>query len=256
MFGKYVFGFIALLMLAVPRIGIAQTADARNPAEANAQSLLAAFVSYTDLRLLSIQRSLKILASTTEAKSLNWKKMEPLFRGYQESDTGLIVWFARPDGTYFTVAKGLVGKNLSDRSYFPPLFSGKSIDGELVVSKSTGHRSAVIAVPIMEKGKVVGAIGASVFLVGLAEQVSATLALPPKTSFFALAPSGLTALHEKTNREFLDPRDLGSETLKKAANEMLTHPAGTTSYQFDKVTKQAAYRTSPLTQWKFAIVFE
>lgn len=256
MFRKYVFGFTALLMLAVPHMGMAQAADARNPAEANAQSLLAAFVSYTDLRLLSIQQSLEILASTSEAKSLKWKKMEPLLRGYQESVGGLIVWFVRPDGTYFTVADGLVGKNLSGRSYFPPLFSGKSIDGALVVSKSTGHRSAVIAVPMMENGKVVGAIGASVFLVGLAEQVSAALSLPPRTSFFALAPSGLTALHEKTNREFLDPRDLGSETLRKAANEMLTNPAGITSYKFDNVTKQAVYRSSPLTQWKFAIVFE
>ena len=256
MFRTYIFGFIASLMLLAPQMSMAEIADAHSPAEENAQSLLAAFASYTDLRLLSIRQSLGILASTTEAKSLKWKTMEPLLRGYQESDDGLIVWFVRPDGTYFTVDKGKVAKTLSDRSYFPPLMSGQIIDGELVVSKSTGKRSTVIAVPVMKGGKVVGAIGASVFLEKLADQVSTTLALPANISFFALAPSGLTALHKKTNREFLDPRDLGSPTLKKAANEMLTHQSGATSYMFDNVTKKAVYRSSPLTQWKFAIVFQ
>ncbi|PIX53214.1 MAG: hypothetical protein COZ50_14310 [Zetaproteobacteria bacterium CG_4_10_14_3_um_filter_54_28] len=256
MFRKYIFAFIASLMLLVPQMGVAQAADAHNPAEENAQSLLAAFASYTDLRLLSIQQSLEILASTTAAKSLTWERVEPLLRGYQESDGGLIVWFARPDGIYFTVDKGKVEKKLSDRSYFPALISGEKIDGELVVSKSTGKRSVVVAVPVIEEGKVVGAIGASVILDTLAEQVSASLALPSNISFFALAPSGLTALHKKTEREFLDPRELGSETLKKAANEMLTNPAGVTSYMFDNVTKKAVYRSSPLTQWKFVIVFQ
>ncbi|OIO70833.1 MAG: hypothetical protein AUJ58_01880 [Zetaproteobacteria bacterium CG1_02_55_237] len=256
MFRKYFLSVIALLILVVSQMGIVQAADTRNHAEDSAQSLLSAFTSYTDLRLLSVQQSLQILASTPEARSLKWKKMEPLLRGYEKSGSGLIVWFVRPDGTYATVDKGEMGVKLSDRSYFQPLMSGTTIDGELVVSKSSGKRSVVIAVPMMEGGKVVGAIGASVFLEVLADQVNAALALPANISFFALAPNGLTALHRKTNREFLDPRDLGSETLKKAANEMLTNPAGVTSYEFDNVTKRAVYRASPLTHWKFAVVFE
>jgi hypothetical protein len=256
MFKRYFIPVIALLMMAVPQPGTVKAAEAGQASEESAQSLLAAFVAYTDLRLLSIQHSLEILASTTEAKSLDWKKMEPLLRGYQQSDGGLIVWLVRPDGSYYTVDQGLMGVRLSDRSYFPSLMSGHKIDGELVVSRGSGQRSVVIAVPMMEGGKVVGAIGASVFLVDLAEQVSAALALPANTTFFALAPNGMTALHKKTEREFLDPRELGSETLKKAANEMLTHSAGVTSYVFDNVTKKAVYRGSELTHWKFAIVFE
>jgi len=256
MFRKYYLSFFALFMLVAPQLGAAQAADMRDHAQDSAQSLLAAFSSYTDLRLLSIQQSLKILASTTEAESLSWQKMESLLSGYQKSTNGLIVWFVQPDGTYFTIDEGKMGVKLSDRSYFSSLMSGSVIDGELVISKSTGKRSAIIAVPILEGGKVVGAIGASVFLEVLAEQVSAALALSADISFFALAPNGLTALHKKTNREFLDPRDLGSATLKKAANEMLSNSAGSTTYDFDSVTKKAVYRESPLTQWKFAIVFE
>ena len=254
MIRKYFLSIAAVFMLAVSGYGFAQT-PVRPPVEEDAQSLLSAFVSYTDLRMSSVQQSIAILASTAEAQSGKWKKMKPLLSAYEQSDGGLVVWFVRPDGTYDTVDRGLMNVRLSDRAYFPGLMAGEKVMGALVVSKSTGKRSAIIAVPIKRGGKVIGAIGASLFLEKLADQVDSTLALRPEVAFFALAPNGLTTLHKITKREFLDPRDLGSETLKKAANEMLSHSAGETSYQFDNATKTAVYRTSPLTQWKFAITF-
>ncbi len=255
MFTKYFLKVVALLMLVIPGLGLAQTSMVQLPVEADAHSLLSAFVSYTDLRMSSVQQSVEILASTTEAKSGNWKKMKPLLRGYEKSDGGLAVWFVRPDGRYYTVDRGLMDVKLSERAYFPGLMSGEEVMGALVVSNSTGKRSAVIAVPVKKDGKVIGAIGVSLFLEKLADQVDSALALRSDVAFFALAPDGLTTLHKVTKREFLDPRDLGSETLKKAANEMLSNSAGETSYEFDNATKTAIYRTSPLTQWKFAITF-
>jgi hypothetical protein len=248
---KWFLKIATLLMCIIPGLGFAQT-----PIEEDEQSLLSAFVSYTDLRISSVRQSLEILASTNEAKSGKWKKMEALLGGYEKSDDGLlVVWFLRPDGSYYTVDQGLMDVKLSDRSYFPSLMSGQEITGALVVSKSTGKRSAVIAVPVKRGGKVIGAIGASLFLDKLAEQIGSTLALRADAAFFAVAPNGQTTLHKKTDRHFLDPRELGSETLKKAANEMLSNPAGETTYEFDNATKKAIYRTSPLTQWKFAITF-
>jgi len=240
----------ALLMMIVSKPGLAQPSS-----EADARSMLSAFVSYTDLRMSSVQQSLEILASTSEAKSAKWQKMKPLLSGYERSDGDLIVWFVRPDGGYYTVDRGLMDVNLSDRSYFPKLISGQQVMGELVVSKSTGLRSAVIAVPVKQGGKVVGAIGASLFLDKLSDDVASALALGADASFFSLSPNGLTTLHGRTERHFLDPRELGSESLRKAANEMLANPGGETTYEFDDVTKKAVYRTSPLTQWKFAITY-
>ncbi len=246
---------IALLLIVVPELGLAK-APATPLAEEHAQSLLSAFVSYTDLRMRSIQQSLEILASTTEARSARWKKMQPLLGGYEKSDGGLIIWFLKPDGTYYTVDQGLMDLKLTDRSYFPTLMSGQKVVGELVISKSTGQRSAVIAVPISDGGKVVGAIGASLFLDGLSNQVAAALALSADAAYFALAPDGRTGVHKKTERHLVDPREMGSASLAKAVNEMLAKPGGITSYEFDGVRKRAVYRTSPLTQWKFAITFE
>ncbi len=254
MFRKDFFLGVILSLVLMPLVAFAQPApEPPSVAERDAQSLLSAFMSITDLRIRSVQQSLEILASTTEAKTGKWDKMKGLLKGYQNSDDGFIIWYVRPDGSYYTVDKELMDARLSDRDYFPDLMAGKKITGALVVSKSTGQRSAVIAIPMLKNGTIIGAIGASLFLDRLAEQINTVLALRPDITFFALAPSGLSTLHRKTERHFMDPRELGSETLRKAANEMLTHASGEVTYEFDKVTKKAIYRTSPLTQWKFAI---
>jgi len=226
----------------------------RSAADKDAQSLLSAFMSYTDLRLRSVQQSVEILAATGEVKSGKWDAMKGLLEGYQKSDGKLVVWYVLPDGTYYTVDKGLMDVKLSDRDYFAGLMAGKKITGSLVVSKSTGQRSAVMAVPVMVGGKVVGGVGATLFLDKLAEEIVSMLNLRSDLSFFALAPDGRTTLHRNTERHFLDPREQGSETMKKAVNEMLSKDAGETTYFFDNVNKRVIYRTSPLTQWKFAII--
>jgi hypothetical protein len=247
---------LVLLMLCMPTLVVAQSSMGLvAPTDENANSLLSAFMSYTDLRIRSIQRNLEILAATSEARSGNWSNMKDLLKGYQDSDEGFIVWYVHPDGTYYTVDKGLMDKSLRDRAYFSNLMAGMKITGSLIISKATGQRSAIIAVPVEVDGKVIGAMGVSLFLDKLSEQVSAALDLRPGIAFFALASNGLTTLNRITDRHFLDPREQGSETLKRAATEMLAGSSGKTTYEFDNVTKHAIYRTSALTGWKFAIAF-
>lgn len=226
---------------------------AASPPEKEGKSLLSAFVSYTDLRIASVQKTLEVIASTKEARGGSWDEMKSLLGEYQRLEDGLIVWYVKPDGTYYTAEKGLIEEKLSDREYFPDLMAGKTVKGALVVSRSTGRRSAVIAVPMKDGDKVTGAVGASVFLDELSEKIGSVLDLQEDSAFFALAPGGLTTLHRKTDRHFLDPRVLGSETLKKAAEEMLSSDSGEVRYEFDNEQKKALYRTSPLTGWKFAL---
>jgi hypothetical protein len=250
------FYLLVLSVLCYPTLGVAQSSiAAAAPTEEDANSLLSVFISYTDLRVRSVQRSVEILAATPEVRSASWSDMKDLLKGYQESDEGLIVWYARPDGTYYTADEGFMNKTLTDRVYFPDLMAGMKITGALVVSKATGQRSAIIAVPVEVDGKVVGAVGVSLFLDKLSEQISAALNLRSGIGFFALAPNGLTVLHRKTDRHFLDPRELGSVTLKAAATEMISGTSGKTTYVFDDMTKHAIYGTSGLTGWKFAIAF-
>jgi hypothetical protein len=251
MFKKWIFTGVVFLVMILPGLGFAQAGM-----EADKQSLLSAFVSYTELRISSVQQSLDILASTAEARSVKWERMKALLSGYQQSNGGsLVVWFVLPDGMYYTVDEGLMKVKLSDRRYFPGLMSGQRIVGDIVVSKSTGKRSAVIAVPVREGGNVIGAIGVSLFLDELSAQIGSALGLRADAGFFALAPSGELVLHKMTDRNFLNPRELGSEDFKKVTHEMLANSSGVTSYEFDKVARRVIYRASPLTRWKFAITF-
>lgn len=244
-----------VLLLLVPLLVLVASAGCTAaPATLDTERALSAFIQYTDLRIDSVRDSIEILAATREAKSGNWDTMKGLLAGYQRSAEGLIVWYVRPDGTYYTVDRGLMDVSLTDRSYFAPLIGRRqTIIGELVVSKSTGQRSAVVAVPVIDGDTLVGAIGTSIFLEKLADQIDTMLNLGSVGSFFALAPNYLTVLHNKKEREFLDPRELGSETLKVATEKMIAETAGTTTYEYDNQLKKVRYRASELTNWRFAI---
>ncbi len=246
---------LSLFMFVMMSLALPGPSSAENYSERDARSLLSAFTSYTDLRLASVQKTLEVLAATKETGSGDWEQMKELFSAYQRLDDGLVVWFVKPDGTYYTVGKGLSDEKLSDREYFPDIMEGRTVTGALVISKSTGRRSAVIAVPVKADGKISGAVGASVFLDELAEDIVSVLDLQENAAFFALAPDGRTTLHRKTDRHFIDPRELGSETLKKAAGKMLSSDSGEVEYVFDNALKTAIYRTSPLTGWKFALAY-
>ncbi len=113
------------------------------------------------------------------------------------------------DGSYFTVDKGLTDSNLSDRKYFPTLMTGVTVVGPLVISKSTGKAVAITAAPIKKDGKVVGRLGASIYLDKVGERIGQELRLPEGMSFFAIDEHGRTALHSKDERIFQTPREKG-----------------------------------------------
>jgi hypothetical protein len=106
---------------------------------------------------------------------------------------------------------------------------------------------------VKSDGQVTGALGASLFLDDLSDEISKTTGLPADVIFFALNPQGLTALNSKTERIFQDPTKQGSPSLTKAAREMLSRQEGAATYEFLDQTREIVYRTSPLTGWKFAL---
>ncbi len=240
--------WVALATSILPVVCLAQSTAA-----ADVQRILATLSSYTELRLSSVRQCLEVMASTAEAGSARWENVRPLVTGYQERDPSIAVWFALPDGTYYTAHQGVMDVTLSDRDYFPDLLAGQIVEGALVISKSTGKRSAVIAVPVMKEGRMIAAVGASLFLEVLSDQLGAILTLPEGTGFFALAPEGLTTLHSRHDRHFLNPRELGSSSLKEAVGKMLSTTEGEVAYEFDGVMKHATYVTSPAIGWRFVI---
>lgn len=174
--------FISILMSAVLALCLlavrveAKAASVRLEPEV----ALGAFTGLVEEHLAGILRTEKAIAASPEAKSARWDAVQPMLdRFAQDLPTDATVWFMMPDGSYYSTAKGgLTDQNLKDRSYFPKLVAGQEVLGELVISKSTGQRSIIVAVPVIASGKVVAAVGVSVDAVKLAELVESRMTLP------------------------------------------------------------------------------
>jgi hypothetical protein len=134
--------------------------DGTNAAEL--RPLLNSFAALGEGYMEKVLRGLKVISATEEARSGEWEEMKEVLAEFAKGDIkSSAIWFVRPDGSYYTLEKGPTGENLNDRFYFPRLMEGKEISGELVLSKSTGKRSAIVAVPVKKNEIVIGGLGVS-----------------------------------------------------------------------------------------------
>lgn len=124
-----------------------------------------------DSHVASMADALAVAALSQDVQALDWGSMKPLLAAIQERFGPAVVWYAQPDGSYYTVDLGLTDKNLKERAYFPKVMAGETAIGELVISQSTGTNTVIVAVPIMAQGKVVGAFGG----LGLSGQAGAEI---------------------------------------------------------------------------------
>ncbi len=250
-------GFLALAPIAAwsqPDSGPDSAPAAQPHFELDARVALNAYQSLVEQELASELAGLKVLAATEEARTGRWARIKGPLTAYSkgEPDAAAVV-FSRPDGSYFSVEKDLTGETLKDRGYFPGLMAGHDVEGALVVSKSTGKRSVIVATPIWADGKVIGALGVSTSVEKLAAQVDRQLGLPKDVVFYALDSQGRTALHRDSGLMFEFPSELGSDTLAEAVREMLSKPEGAVSYEFRGARKTVVFQASKATGWVFAL---
>ena len=230
---------------------------AREPAKAAGARLrvdgrvaLASLMSLSDGRLQRVADSLKTLAGADEARSADWEKIKGPLAELQKRSIPLVAWFALPDGTYWTVDKGLIAQKLSDRPYFPRLLAGKRVIGDLVVSKSTGKCVTIVAVPIVSHGSVVGALGCSVYLDKLSSLIEKEMALDKSMIFYSFNAEPLLALVWDTQLVFLEP--MKQPTLKRPFGEMLKKSQGAVKYVYRGRERNVIFRKSPVTNWWYA----
>lgn len=156
---------------------------------------LSAVVALVEARFEGLMSSMQVLALTQEVRGRDWGNIEGLLTKLSQTSIPLLAWFARPDGSYFAVGTGLAAGNLSDRPYFPLVMAGEMTVGDLVVSKATGVKSIVATVPVWEAGRIVGALGVSVFAAELSRIIAEAIGLPEELVFYAVNGDGQIALH-------------------------------------------------------------
>ena len=246
-------GLFVLFMAVGPTC--ARSADAVSDGFAlDSRVALRAYAALVESHLEAIVDGAQTLAATGDVQSGDWARIKTPLAVYARGlPTAAAVWFARPDGSYYTLEKGLTDQNVRDRDYFPRLMAGQDVEGVLVVSRSTGRKSVVIGAPIMRSGKAIGALGVSVSVEKLAAMVDARLKLPANIVFYALDAKGRTALHRDSHLMFEFPSEQGSETLSEAVKEMLSKPEGVVHYQFRGSDRVAVFEASKPTGWVFVL---
>jgi len=247
----YCFLAVVLLLLSAPGAKAAETAGA--PA-LDPKVGLNAYAAVVDQEFERARAGLLVLAATENAAAGDWDRIKgPLAVFAGLTPINAAVWFARPDGSYFTVESGLTDQSLKDRDYFPALMAGQEVNGALVVSKSTGRRSAVVAVPVKANGRVVGAIGVSIAMETVGALVDEKIGLPKSVVFYALDRRGKTALHRDPKRLLEFAAELGSPSLADAVKEMLAKSEGEVRYAFEGAERTAIFRRSTVTGWVYAL---
>ncbi len=225
----------------------------------DAQLALGAYRGMVEEHVGGILKALRIVATTSEAKSGKWEECGPLLKRYSEDlPTDATAWFVLPDGSYSaTEAGGETDQNLKDRHYFPALMAGKEVFGDLVISKSTGHRSVIVAVPVVADGKTIGAVGVSLRVRLLSQIVDERMPLPPNSYFYALERDTRIVLHRKAERMFQTPSDVGDEALGEEFKKLLAErQAGSFEYTLNGKKMAAIFELSPTLGWYFFIAKE
>lgn len=244
---------IALAASAMRAQAPPQNGSSPAPAEftVDASIALHSFMSLTDMHLQKIADDLGLVAATEAARAGRWERIRvPLARA-AKVNVPAVYWFARPDGAYWTITEGRVQAKLADRPYFPRVLSGQTIVGELVVSRSTGRNTAIVAVPVRSAaGRVVGVLGASVHLDSLSAQLRREIGgLEANLVFFAIDAKPLGAVHSDSTLIFAEPMKLGDEGMRQAFTRMLASTEGVVHYDFRGGRRTVIYHKSPVTGW-------
>lgn len=212
---------------------------------------LHALMSLSDAHLQELADLYAALAATDAARSGQWERIRAPLAQVARLSVPAVHWFARPDGSYWTLERGRADSSLADRSYFPRLLAGKTVIGDLVVSRSSSRNSAIVAVPVRATdGSVVGVLGSSVHLDSLAALVRRELGgLTGPFVFFAIDSTPLGALNSDPALIFAEPMKLGDEGMTRAFREMLAGREGAVTYDFRGGRRTVLYHRSPVTGW-------
>jgi len=238
-------------LVAVAALLWSGSAHARQPAVlVDGTIALSSLVSLADGHLGSALDSLQTLAATPAAKSASWGAVAgPLAEAAKLNVAG-VSFFAKPDGTYWTTATGLQTASVADRDYFKAAMAGRVTVGELVRSRSTGKEVAVIAVPVLSGGKVVGMLGTSVYLDALSARLASEMHLGAGVAFFAVDPKLVIALHSDPTNIFVEPSKISPE-LDAVGRKMIENESGVQTYVYRGKTRTMLFVRSKLTGWRF-----
>lgn len=215
---------------------------------------LASLIALSDGHLQQIAGHFEVLAGSPDAVSADWERVRGPLASVAERNVPALIWFALPDGSYWSVQSGKATGNLTTRAYWPRLMAGQNVLGDLVISKATGKPTAIVAVPIRNgAGEIVGVFGSSVYLDSLSLRIKREMDLQPDELFFAIDSTPLASIQDDPTEVFLDPFALNEPELERAIREVMSRDESVVTYSFGGKTRTVICRHSPVTAWWYCL---
>lgn len=253
-------GVVAVGLLAWERPDAPPPPGSDRPGPTSAFSVdgdvaLQSFMTISDGHLKKIADELLLLATREDVRSGQWERIRGPLAEVATMSVPAVLWYAEPNGGYWTVQQGRAAGNLSDRPYFSRALAGATVIGDLVVSRSSNRNTAIVAVPVRRGGDgVVGALGASVHLDSLSALVRQQMGgLGDDLYFFSIDSKPMGAIHSDPGLIFTEPMRLGDEGMRRAFTEILSSREGRVTYDFRGRTRTIIYRKSPVTGWWYGL---
>lgn len=247
---KYLILFIFFVLIF--QISLSNVIDFDENKEFN-DSMLSSFIALVENQMnknLEIQR---ILSRTAELKSGKWMLAKELISTYQLYEKFSLVWFSLPDGNYYRSDTGLTDKNLFDREYFPKLLNKNEVFGSVVIGKTSGEKSIVIAVPVISNSEVVSIIGSSIYCEEFTENLVKQTNLPEDTFFFILDSDGNIIINSNDEMPMENTFNEGTTSLKETSKRIFENSIGYDEFEYNGKLHKIIFKKSIVTDWYYVI---
>jgi hypothetical protein len=138
-----------------------------------------------------------------------------------------------------------VGYSIKARPYFCE-FLGEYVSVDtLLVRRTTGEKASAADVPVKDKGRVTGILGAWIYLVPFSEEALKTPGRLQGMIFHALDETGITSTHFRSEQFSEDPAVQGGPAPANAAVVMPARQERMVRYEFNKESRKVVYAIPP-----------
>jgi len=210
------------------------------PIMIEAESVLNLAAGHIETQLNNAMTSIQMIAGTPEAQKGDWEGIKKYLKPLQKNLPG-VYFYVLPNGDYYSVDRDFTNLNLKSREYFNNLFSGKQIKGFPVVGRSSGKKSIVLATPVYTKDKISGAIGISVYLDQLSDEITRLMTLNDYYTWFVIRSDGNTLLNRNHGFILMNWLNNGNDSMKKEFPQIFAKDKGALLFELDGIQREALF---------------
>lgn len=198
--------------------------------------------------ITTVANALQLLPNTRE------RRLPYLTGEVERNNLYESMFIADEKGDYY-ITTGDPG-NVKDRDYFiQAMTTGKPVISNPVVSRATGKKVVVVAIPLTRNGQFNGILGSTILIDDLSNRL-ASIKVGENGYIYLIQEDGLLIAHPNDN--FVMTLNLISDStldsnLREAMSKLARGENGSSRYVFEEIDNYVAYTPVPGTTWGIAV---